>query len=215
MAFRHSHRRRTRRLVTAMATISLVAAGVVAPTTATAEEQYYYVVNQRTNMVAEVFAHSLDEGAWVALWPNYGGDSEQFRKVDRHDGWFWLVAKHSGKCLSRTRDETSTAVVQSACYFPRRWEGDDVRQLWRVRQVRKTDAECSNRNQCFAAFRTVLDNWYKSKCLDAANAKAPAPPAQGTALQTWPCISKFSDWNAVNQEWELVNTQAEPFRAPR
>ncbi|MFF1497862.1 RICIN domain-containing protein [Streptomyces sp. NPDC058304] len=165
-----------------MATISLVAAGIVAPTTATAQEQYYYVVNKRTNMVAEVFAHSLDEGAWVALWPNYGGDSEQFEKVDKGgDDWFWLVAKHSGKCLSRTRDKTSTAVVQSDCYVPSKpWFGSDTRQLWRVRQVHKTAAECPNRNQCFAAFRTVLDNWYISNCLDAANAKAPTPPAQGT-----------------------------------
>ncbi|MFF1498244.1 hypothetical protein, partial [Streptomyces sp. NPDC058304] len=33
------------------------------------------------------------------------------------------------------------------------------------------------------------------------------PGTVQTALQTWPCISKFSDWNAVNQEWELVKTQ--------
>ncbi|WP_078988026.1 RICIN domain-containing protein [Streptomyces sp. XY332] len=196
-------------LATPVATLSLVAAGLFAPSTADAQEQYYYIVNNSTNMVAAVASSSLDEGAWVTLWPQEGSENQQFSKIDASGNWFLLRAKHSGKCLSRTRDNSSRAIIQTDCRPPTVPGGprSDVRQLWRVREVRKTPAECPDRNQCFAAYRTVLDNWYNSDCLDAANAKAPIPPVQGTALQAWECINKFSDWNAVNQDWDVVKTQ--------
>nr|WSZ99513.1 RICIN domain-containing protein [Streptomyces sp. NBC_00857] len=194
---------RTDRFVLPIATVSLLAAGLVAPSAATAEDQYFYISNRSSGMVAEVFAHSVDNEARVVLWPNYGGDSEQFKQQFTTSGWFLLIAKHSGKCLSRSLNGGGTgSVVQSAC------DSSQLIQQWRPRQVSKTSNECSDPNHCFGGSRTVLDNkWNRYKCLDAANGKAPTPPAKGVALQTWPCIRKFSDWNVVNQEWELVRTQ--------
>ncbi|MET7608846.1 RICIN domain-containing protein [Streptomyces avermitilis] len=200
-----------RRLVIPIAASALFAGGVIVPTTATAEDQYFYIVNQSTDMVAEVFAHSQAEDAWVALWPNYGGESEQFKKQFTNNGWFLLIAKHSGKCLSGSSAESREGrVVQKTC------DSEDrsilnLSQQWNTRSISKTSDECSDPNQCFGGSRTILDNrWFRYRCLDAANAKAPTPPVQGTALQTWRCVNKLSAWNEVNQNWELVRTQDWP-----
>ncbi|MGI5479033.1 RICIN domain-containing protein [Streptomyces lavendofoliae] len=202
---------RTRRLFLPIATIALAAGGVIAPpTTAAAEDQYFYIVNQSTDMAAEVFAHSQAENARVVLWPNYGGESQQFRQQFTTDGWFLLVAKHSGKCLSGSNaDSRSGPVVQRTC-------NGELSQQWRTRTVSKTPDECGDPNRCFGGSRTVLDNkHFRYRCLDAANAQAPTPPVQGAALQTWLCVHKFSAWNQVNQNWELVRTQDWPPPAPK
>ncbi|MGW7461160.1 RICIN domain-containing protein [Streptomyces sp. NPDC054797] len=200
-----------RRLVTPTAAITLFAGGLIAPNTATAEDQYFYIVNQSTDMVAEVFAHSQAENAWVALWPNYGGESEQFKKQFTNSGWFFLIAKHSGKCLSgSTADRREGLVVQKTCDSEDR-TSLNLAQQWKTRSIAKTSDECGNPNQCFGGSRTILDNrFYRYRCLDAANAKAPTPPVKGTALQTWRCVNKFSAWNQANQNWELVRTQDWP-----
>lgn len=174
-----------------------------------ADDPYFYIVNKGSRMMVEVFAHSTRDGARVVLWPHYGGASQQFT-IQRlqlgspyqptQERWFLLRARHSGKCLKTAGDRSGAAVVQATC-------GGDSSQMWRVRTVAMTAEECANPNQCFAGHRLVLENYYDRgrRCLDAANGKFPTPPAQGTGLQAWDCISKFSAPNAVNQEWELVN----------
>ncbi|MFD8141768.1 RICIN domain-containing protein [Streptomyces sp. NPDC059708] len=193
------------RSVVPIATISLFTTGLIAPSTATAEDQYFYVVNQSTKMVAEVFAHNLDDEGRVVLWPNYGGDSEQFKKQFTYNSWFLLIAKHSGKCLSRTAAAGGIAVVQKPC------DPGQNAQQWKPREVPRTSADCADPNHCFGGSRTVLDNlanrYDGPKCLDADNGSAPTPPKQGVRLQIWPCIKKSSDWNVVNQDWQLVRTQ--------
>ncbi|MFD6888879.1 RICIN domain-containing protein [Streptomyces sp. NPDC059957] len=195
---------RTSRLAISAAATSLLAAGIISPSTATAQEQYFYVVNQGTNMVAEVFAHNTADGAATVLWTNYGGESEQFRMDFHDDGWFTLTAKHSGKCLGRAYSSSSSSVIQKSCPSL-----NEEKDLWRTQEIRKTASDCANVNQCFGGSRTVLQNKYGGGrfCLDAANATAPKPPGEGAGLQTWTCIKKFGDWNAVNQDWRLVKTQ--------
>ncbi|MFF3087586.1 RICIN domain-containing protein [Streptomyces nojiriensis] len=198
---------RTRSLGTLIAAVSLFAASIIAPSAAVAEDQYYYVANQGTNMVAEVFAHSQADSAPVVLWPNYGGESEQFKKVDLNGGAFALVARHSGKCLAHSWDTKNNAVLQTTCGALGS-QPYDFFQIWVTREVQKTASDCGG-GPCFGGSRTVLVNYWAGwrNCLDSANGNAPAPPKQGAGLQTWPCIKKFSDWNAVNQDWRLVKTQ--------
>ncbi|WP_315974780.1 RICIN domain-containing protein [Streptomyces sp. 3211.6] len=185
-----------------------MAAGIIAPSTATAEDRYVYVVNQSTHMVAEVFAHNTDEGGAIVLWANYGGQSEQFKVEPQGDGWFGLVAKHSGKCLGRTLDTTKNTVLQQECSGLSS-NPIGTRNLWRTQEIPKSASDCANPNQCFGGSRTVIQNQYGGGrfCLDADNGRAPNPPVQGARLQAWPCITKYSDWNAVNQDWQLVNVQ--------
>jgi hypothetical protein len=164
--------------------------------------------------MAEVFAHDLSDGARVVLWPAYGGSSQQFTVEDQHmdtkfgylteeAGWSFLRARHSGKCLVRSSEQTGKPVVQASCF-----ESPDWQRLWRVRHVVMTSADCANPNQCFGGERLVLENYYDEhhrSCLDAANGNYPAPPAKGAALIAFDCIPKYSASNYVNQEWELVN----------
>lgn len=198
----------TKRLVFIAITLCLFQAAQAAA----ADGPYFYIVNSGTRMMAEVFAHRTDDGARVVLWPHYGGTSQQFR-VQRlpqlgnpyeplEEQWFLLRARHSDKCLKTDGYQSGAAVVQATC-------GGEASKMWRVRTVVMTAAECANRNQCFGGHRFVLENYYDRgrRCLDAANGKFPAPPAQGTGLQAWDCIPRFSAPNAVNQEWELVNIQ--------
>lgn len=199
---------RSSRFTTSVAALAFVGVGIATPTRATADDQYFYVVNQSTNKVAEVFAHEQGEEKPIVLWTNYGGESEQFRQVAAGDGWFALVAKHSGKCLGRTVVTTSNKAVQDECGILSSSPFND-QQLWRMETIPKKASDCANPNQCFGGSRTVLHNKYGGGrfCLDAANAKAPTPPVEGAPLQAWPCIKKFSDWNAVNQDWQIVRTQ--------
>jgi len=194
--------------------LRLVAAlGVLATATAVpaaADEEYFYVVNTGTKMMAEVFAHNMDIGAPVVLWPHYGGDSQKFFvwhlaspggfPVDG-DPWFLLKAKHSGKCLKTSGYQSGAPIVQAEC-------SGDASQMWKVDTIAMTPAECPG-GRCFAFERHVLRNYYdrSKRCLDTANGKFPAPPLQGAALQAWDCIGKFSAANAVNQDWELVNVR--------
>jgi Ricin-type beta-trefoil lectin domain len=171
------------------------------------EPPYVYILHSATKMTVEVFAHRTDNGSPVVLWPHYGGSSQQF-SVERkpltnsyqslEEQWFLLRARHSNKCLKTAGYQSGARVVQQEC-------GGDASQMWRVRTVSMTAAECPS-GRCFASFRHVLENYYDRgrRCLDAANAKFPAPPVKGAGLQAWDCIARFSAPNAVNQQWELV-----------
>lgn len=206
---RRALRRPKTRLVVVLA-ISVTAAFTAVPQAA-ADGPYFYIVNSGTKMMAEVFANRTDDGAPVVLWPHYGGTSQQFtverkplrwRWEPQEEIWFLLRARHSGKCLKTAGYQSGAPVVQAQC-------NGDASQMWRVRTVVKTAADCADPNRCFGGQRHVLENNYDRgrRCLDAANAKFPAPPAQGAGLQAFYCIPRFSAPNAVNQEWELVNIQ--------
>jgi len=187
-----------------------VSAAITAIPQAAAADQDVYIVNSRTRMVADVYAFSTDNGSPVVLW-TYGGTPNQQFTLQRlppnfgyqpvEEQWFLLRARHSGKCLKTAGYQSGAPVVQSECI-------GEAAQMWRVRQVRMTTAECPS-GRCFAAYREVLENAYDRgrRCLDAANAKFPAPPAQRAPLQAWNCIPKFSAPNFVNQEFGLVNVQ--------
>ena len=166
----------------------------------------YYLVNKATRMMADVLGHNTAENAPVGLWPRYGGPSQKFRIARYEFGylkpceehWFTVRAVHSGKCLRIAAYQNAASVVQRTC-------GGEAAQMWRVRIVPLTAAECPS-GQCFAHVRHVLVNNYdhERRCLDAANANFPRPPTQGSRLQVWDCISRFSAPNAVNQDWEVV-----------
>jgi len=199
--------------------IRLVAALILAATpalaftrtAAAADVPYFYVVNTGTRMMAEVLARRTDDGAPVVLWPNFGDPSQQFsiQRLPRagdpepmQDQWFLLRARHSGKCLKTKGFQPGAAVVQETC-------SGDASQLWRLRAVVMTTAECPTRTRCFVGRRMVLENFHDRgrRCLDAANSPTPGLPEQGNNLLVRDCIARFSAPNAVNQDWELVDVQ--------
>jgi hypothetical protein len=189
------------------AALAFLTAMTTAP--AAADDEYFYVVNTATKMMAEVLAHRTDVGSPVVPWPFYGGSSQQFFVwhtkslglfPDPDEGqWVLLKARHSGLCLKTNGYQSGAPIVQAEC-------GGDASQMWRVRTIAMTPADCPS-GRCFGGQRQILQNYYDKgkRCLDAANGKFPAPPLQGAGLQAWDCISKFSAANAVNQEWELIN----------
>lgn len=192
-------------------TLWATAALAAAPQAASADVPYFYVVNSGTRMMAEVLARRTDDGAPVVLWPHYGGPSQQFsvQRLSRpgnpepfQEQWFLLRARHSGKCLKTNGFRSGAAIVQDTC-------SGDASQLWRLRAVGMTAAECPTRAPCVVGRRTVLENYHDRgrRCLDAANGQLPGPPEQGAGLQAWDCIARFSAPNAANQEWELVDVQ--------
>jgi hypothetical protein len=176
-----------------------------------ADVPYFYVVNAGTRMVGTVLAHRNDDGSPVVLSPSHGDSSQQF-SVERlprpgnpepvHEQWFLLRARHSGKCLKTNGFRSGAAIVQERC-------SGDASQMWRLRSVAMTAAECPTRNKCIVGRRTVVENYYDRgrRCLHAANGYLSGPPEQGAGLQAWDCIARFSAPNAVNQEWELVYAQ--------
>src|SRR4030095_139957 len=98
--------------------------------------------------------------------------------------------------------QSGAAVVQETC-------SGDSSQMWRLRTVVMTAAECPVRSQCLIGRHLVLENYYDRgrRCLDAANGYLRGLPAQGAGLRAWDCIATFSAPHAVNQEWELVGIQ--------
>lgn len=181
------------------------------PDPAVAQVPYFYVVNAGTLMMAEVLAHRTDDGAPVVLWPNYGSPSQQFsiQRLPRsgdteplQEQWFLLRARHSAKCLGTTGFQAGAPVVQETC-------SGDASQLWRLRAVAMTAAECAPRSRCVMGRRTVLENYHDRgrRCLDAANGHITGLPEQGSGLQARECVARFSAPNAANQEWELVDVQ--------
>lgn len=205
-AFRSS---KTRRVVSL--TLWAMAALAALPQAASADVPYFYIVNSGTRMMADVLAHRTDDGAPVVLWPNDGGPSQQFsvqwlprpgNPEPLQEQWFLLRAKHSGKCLKTNGFRSGAAIVQDTC-------SGDASQMWRVRAVVMTAAECPTRIQCGVGRRMVLENYHDRgrRCLDAANGHLPGLPEQGASLQAWDCIARFSAPNAANQEWELVDVQ--------
>jgi Ricin-type beta-trefoil lectin domain len=198
------------RLAASLALWAAAALGVL-PQSAFADVPYFYVVNSGTRMMAEVLAHRTEDGAPVVLWPHHGGPSEQF-SVERlarpgspeplQEQWFLLRARHSGKCLKTNGFRTGAAIVQETC-------SGDASQLWRLRAVVTTAADCPARQQCAFGRRTVLENYFDRgrRCLDAANGQLAGPPEQGANLQAWDCVGRFSAANAANQDWDLVDVR--------
>ena len=209
-ADRNARRSSRPRLLVALG-LAAAAALAGAPQAAVADVPYFYVVNSGTRMMAEVLGRRTDDGAPVVLWPNYGGPSQQFslhrlpRPVNPDpslDQWFMLQARHSGKCLKTSGLHSGAAIVQETC-------SGDASQMWRVRIIAMTAADCTVRSQCLMGRRTVLENYYGRgrRCLDAAHGHLPGMPEQGASLQAWECIAGSTAPNAVNQEWELVDVQ--------
>ncbi|MDM0109424.1 RICIN domain-containing protein [Variovorax sp. J22R24] len=196
-----------------VATLALVASAAfaVVPQTALADVPYFYIVNASTRMMAEVLGRRVDDGAPVVLWPNYGGPSQQFslHRLPRpgnpeplQDQWFMLSARHSGKCLKTHGFQSGAVIVQETC-------SGDASQLWRLRTLATTAADCPARGWCLMQRRMVLENFYEGgrRCLDAAHGLLPSGPEQGAGLHARDCVVRFSATTPAHQEWELVDVQ--------
>lgn len=79
----------------------------------------YSRVNNRTNaaLVLDVSGVSLADNAGVQLWTYGGGNNQQWQAVSEGGGYYHLVARHSGKCLTVPGGSAADEVqlVQLAC----------------------------------------------------------------------------------------------------
>ncbi len=89
------------------------------------ESGYYRLRVMHTDMCLDVAWKSKDDGAAVVQATCVDGPNQfnqQWRLAPTSDGYFELVARHSGKCL----DKSHWSVVQWRCWGPS-W------QQWRLR----------------------------------------------------------------------------------
>ena len=77
--------------------------------------------------VLDIMGSSTSDGANAALYENRNSANQKFSLVEAGDGWYRLVAEHSGQCLDVVAGGTSggTNVTQ----WPTTWAGN---QLWAV-----------------------------------------------------------------------------------
>ncbi|KJK48166.1 1,4-beta-xylanase [Lentzea aerocolonigenes] len=79
----------------------------------------YTRADNRTNaaLVLDVSGVSLADNAGVQLWTYGGGNNQQWQPVSEGGGYYHLVARHSGKCLTVPGGSGADEVqlVQAAC----------------------------------------------------------------------------------------------------
>jgi len=79
-------------------------------------------LNNRNNpaQVIDVSGVSLNDNAGLQLWSYGGGNNQQWQPVAEGGGFYYLVSRHSGKCLSVPGSSTadSAQLVQFTCNSP-------------------------------------------------------------------------------------------------
>jgi hypothetical protein len=135
------------------------------------------VRNWNSGLCLEVSNGSLAPGARVLQWTCHGGNHQQWRVNDLHNGYVQLVAEHSAQCLEV--DNASLAdgagVLQWPCH-------GGTHQQWKM-----TEPFGVNNGIRFMAR-------HSSKCLEV-NGGSFAP---GAGVLQWPCHS------GSHQRWFIV-----------
>lgn len=163
--------------------------------TRSVQARRYELVNDASDLRADVIGASQRVATRVFLWPNNNSGSQEFEIKSGSDGWFRLKAVHSGQCLildwRSGKYVNGTPIVQhpdcSPGYRPGSWK---MTAVPRAPGSRKT--------------KYVLVNRRTGRCLDAANPNGGAPPERAL-LQQWDCVTRDNAWNIGNQAWELVD----------
>lgn len=79
--------------------------------------RWYRIVNVNSGTVLDIAGSSQVVGARAQLWEWNGGRNQQFRMVRVGDGYYQIVARHSGKCLAvnSTSKDNGALIVQRTC----------------------------------------------------------------------------------------------------
>lgn len=60
---------------------------------------YYTMTNRSSSKCVDVSGASTSNNANVQQWSCHGGDNQEFELVDAGSGYYYIKARHSGKCL--------------------------------------------------------------------------------------------------------------------
>ncbi len=79
-------------------------------------------------MCLDVFNNSKSDKAPVVQWPCTGMTNQEWERVPDKDGWFFLKAAHSGRCLDllNGKDANGVKFQQYACIK------DNPNQLFKI-----------------------------------------------------------------------------------
>lgn len=72
---------------------------------------YYTMTNRSSSKCVDVSGSSTSDNADVQQWDCHGGENQEFELVDAGSGYYYLKARHSGKCLRAVNGN----VVQYTC----------------------------------------------------------------------------------------------------
>jgi len=78
--------------------------------TATSGGYYRFGTSNNTNQVWDVANVSTADGAVIHLWEYVGGLNQQWLPVSEGNGYYHLVARHTGKCLDVPNASTADSV---------------------------------------------------------------------------------------------------------
>jgi hypothetical protein len=173
--------RTRRRIVSALATIAVMAGVVVlaAPHPAGAvtidPSAYYEIVSRHSGKAIDIAGQSTADGATVQQWTRANRTNQQFQFVDAGGGYYKIRARHSGKAI----DVASASTADGANVV--QWtDHGGTNQQFRVVDTTGGDIKLINRNSGKA-----LDVWQLST-------------ADGGR------ISQYTDTGAANQQWQLI-----------
>lgn len=87
---------------------------------------YFYISNAKSNTQLNVLNWSLNDGGGIILYNGGKGNNEQWYFQYAGDGYYYIMSRHSGKCLEVSNGNTiDVAIVQ------RTPNGSD-HQMWRL-----------------------------------------------------------------------------------
>jgi glycosyl hydrolase family 62/ricin-type beta-trefoil lectin protein len=173
--------RSRRLLVAATATLTTLAAGLIAvmsappASAATIDTSASYVlVNRNSGKALDVYNLATTDGARITQWARNDGAQQQWQFVDSGGGYYRLKSKLSGKVLDVYNLSTAdgAAVVQ--------WtDNNTTNQQFSIQDI-DGYLQLINRNS--------------GKALEV----------QGASTADGGNVVQYADWNGTNQQWQLV-----------
>ena len=94
---------------------------------------YFYISNVKNGAQLDILNWSLSDGGGIILYNGGKGNNEQWYFQYAGDGYYYILSRHSGKCLEVSGGSTS----DNASVQQRAVNGND-QQLWRLMPINAT-----------------------------------------------------------------------------
>nr|WP_308167455.1 non-reducing end alpha-L-arabinofuranosidase family hydrolase [Catellatospora tritici] len=169
-------------MVTALATVGMVAVSTSGAQAATVDTGAWYVlVNRNSGKALDVYNFSTADGGRITQWTTSNANNQQWQFVDSGGGYYRLKSRHSGKVLDDYNFSTANggSIVQWA-------DLNGTNQQWRLADS--------------AGGYVRLINRHSSKALEV----------QGASTADGANIVQYDDWGGTNQQWQLVPVGSTP-----
>ena len=175
-------RARRRRVVGAIAVVSVLLGGLVAAlsaapaSAATVDTTAWYVlVNRNSGKALDVYNLAMNDGARITQWTRNDGNQQQWQFVDSGGGYYRVKSRLSGKVLDVYNFSTADGanIVQWA-------DGNGTNQQFRLADSDSGYVRLINRNS--------------NKAVEI----------QGAATSDGGNVVQYNDWGGANQQWQLV-----------